>query len=84
MGPMGKTITQLPCKSNILWIDCEKELPEQDGVYLVTSFPKSGNFGTAEYDGYGFKLDGSYRDVTHWSKCGKIEKKYGLVKNDHI
>ncbi len=67
------------------WICVDDELPPQDGIYLVTNYPRKSfdiDFGVLEYDGYGFTERGIYFQPKFWKHPGKTEKKYGKVKND--
>lgn len=66
------------------WIECEKELPPNDGFYEVTNHPdKQNDFlkhemtAAAYYDGHGFTYLGVYRTPKYWKKYQFLEKKYG-------
>ena len=63
------------------WINADEELPEKDGYYWVSNHPeKPFDFGTCQYDGFGFISDGIYRNVKYWANPKPMQKKYGNLK----
>lgn len=71
----------------INWIETEKELPPQDGIYEITNHPEKEDdllrremTSTAFYDGYGFNFLGVYRQAKFWRKFEYVEKRYGKIK----
>lgn len=69
------------------WTATDKELPPEDGTYLITNDPhwRSSESSLicstlevpAHYDGYGFNYLGIYRDAMYWKKYNPPKKKYG-------
>jgi len=63
------------------WISTEAELPPEDGVYLCTNHLESFyDRGFCFYDGYGFSVQGIYRNVKYWGFQDKREKRYGIIE----
>jgi len=67
------------------WIRCSDELPPRDGLYEVTNIPEVwGSQGILEYDGYGFRHEGSYRPVSYWrAYAATREKRYGKINKEN-
>lgn len=65
------------------WINCDDELPSEDGFYEVTnSVDPNHNLPLNEivyciYDGFGFLYNHIYRNFCYWRCVKGIEKKYG-------
>jgi len=66
------------------WIKSNEELPPCDGNYQVANNIDLLNrsWGTAFYDGYGFKNGAVYVDPEYWRPVKFPIKKYGKVKKD--
>ena len=58
------------------WIECEKELPSEDGYFEVRNETQIHSV-IMEYDGYGFKFNNIYHQPDFWRKLKERNKRYG-------
>ncbi len=68
------------------WIASNICLPYKDGCYEVTNNPESDDdpltrhsITLAFYDGYGFEINGVYREPRYWRETKIFERRYGPV-----
>lgn len=64
------------------WRKSEIELPEHDCIVECCNDKDSYmdfDMITAEYNGYGFKLFGMYRNPKYWRYAKPLEKRYGKI-----